>query len=123
MSSVLAHDKIAEVHVEKRLPFYERLRYERERRGWSQADVAEKVRCDTKTVGRWESGERLPRPYHRQALCELLGKSAEELGLLQGPGKYLDAFPALSNAMNRQAPAEVDLVGYSSPSHHREDWG
>src|SRR5437763_7414237 len=108
MSRALGHDKIAEVPAEKRLPFYEQHRYERERRGWSQADVAEKVRCDTKTVGRWESGERLPRPYHRQALCELLGKSAEELGLVEGPGKYLDAFPALSHAMNRQAPAEAD---------------
>lgn len=38
------------------LPFHERLRYERELRGWSQADLAEKVRCDTKTIGRWERG-------------------------------------------------------------------
>ncbi len=41
-----------------RLPFHEQLRYERELRGWSQADLAEKVGCDTKTIGRWESGDR-----------------------------------------------------------------
>lgn len=64
------------------LPFHKRLSYERQRRGWSQADVAEKVACDAKTVSRWESGQRLPRPYHRQALCELFGLSAEEFGLL-----------------------------------------
>ncbi len=63
--------------------FHEQLRYERERRGWSQADLAEKMRCDTKTIGRWESSESLPRPYHRQALAELLEKNLEELGLLQ----------------------------------------
>ena len=61
------------------LPFHEQLRYERELRGWSQADLAEKVRCDTKTIGRWESGDRFPRPYHRQSLCEIFGKNAELL--------------------------------------------
>ena len=65
--------------MEKRFAFHEQLRYERERRGWSQADVAEKVGCDAKTVGRWENGERFPRPHHRQALCQLFGKNAEEL--------------------------------------------
>ena len=60
-----------------RLPFHEQLRYEREKRGWSQADLAEKVRCDTKTVGRWESGDSIPRPYHRQALCEIFESEAD----------------------------------------------
>jgi WD40 repeat protein/transcriptional regulator with XRE-family HTH domain len=69
--------------MENHIPFHEQLKYERERRGWSQADLAEKVRCDTKTVGRWESGERIPRSYYRQALCELFSKSAEELGLVK----------------------------------------
>jgi tetratricopeptide (TPR) repeat protein/transcriptional regulator with XRE-family HTH domain len=64
-----------------RPPFHEQLRYERELRGWSQADLAKKVSCDTKTVGRWENGDSFPRPYHRQLLCEILGKNAEELGL------------------------------------------
>jgi uncharacterized protein len=64
-----------------RVPFHEQLRYERQRRGWSQTDLAEKVGCDPKTVQRWESGERLPRPYHRQLLSEIFGKDAEEFGL------------------------------------------
>src|SRR3989440_12674905 len=67
-----------------RPPFHEQLRYEREKRGWSQADLAEKVNCDTKTIGRWESGDSIPRPYYRQLLCEILGKNAEELGLVKG---------------------------------------
>lgn len=60
-----------------------RLKRERELRGWSQADLAEKVGCDTKTVGRWESGDSVPRPYHRQSLCEIYGKNVEELGLIE----------------------------------------
>ncbi len=83
-----------------RPPFHEQLRYERELRGWSQADLAEKVRCDTKTVGRWEGGVSTPRPYHRQLLCDLFGKSAEELGL-----------------MRENAGEDV------SSSFPREDWG
>ena len=66
----------------KYLPFHIQLRHERERRGWSQADVASKVGSDPKTVGRWEQGKTLPRPYHRQALCELFEKNAEEFGLV-----------------------------------------
>src|SRR5579864_8041175 len=66
-----------------RLPFHEQLRYEREIRGWSQADLAEKVGCDTKTIGRWERGDGLPRPYLRQKLSDILGKNAEELGLVK----------------------------------------
>jgi len=43
--------------MEKHVPFWsKRLRQERERRGWSQSHVAEKIGVDTKTVGRWEKG-------------------------------------------------------------------
>src|SRR5437868_12127185 len=63
------------------LPFGVILRYQREKRGWSQADLAEKLGCDTTTVGRWESGDSLPRPYNRQSLSQLFGINAKELGL------------------------------------------
>jgi transcriptional regulator with XRE-family HTH domain len=59
------------------------LKQERERRGWSQARVAEAVGTDTKTVGRWERGVSSPYPYSREKLCKLFGKSAEELGFLE----------------------------------------
>src|SRR5690349_4820941 len=59
-----------------------RLRYERELRGWSQADLAEKVGTTQKIVSRWERGENVPVPYYRQKLCKLFGKNASELGLL-----------------------------------------
>src|SRR6202043_4119002 len=59
-----------------------RLRYERELRGWSQADLAEKVGTTQKIVSRWERGENAPVPYYRQKLCKLFEKNASELGLL-----------------------------------------
>jgi WD40 repeat protein/transcriptional regulator with XRE-family HTH domain len=66
------------------LPFYLQLRDARIRHNWTQAYVAEKIGVDNKTVKRWESGESIPRPYCRQKVCDLLGKNAEELGLV-GP--------------------------------------
>src|SRR5260370_31188480 len=69
--------------MEKRLPFHQQLKRERELRGWTQADLASQLQIDTKTVNRWENSKRLPQPYHRQHLCALFGKNAEELGLLE----------------------------------------
>jgi WD40 repeat protein/transcriptional regulator with XRE-family HTH domain len=94
-----------------RPPFHEQLRHERELRGWSQADLAEKVRCDTKTVGRWESGDSIPRPYHRQLLSEIFGKNAEELGLVR---ENMPQPPVLE---------EVRVGDHLSLPILREDWG
>lgn len=63
------------------LPFHERLRYEREQRGWSQEYLAEKIGSDPKTVGRWESGERRPQAQFRRRLVELFDIGAREFGL------------------------------------------
>src|SRR5438477_7593757 len=99
-----------------RPPFHEQLRYEREKRGWSQADLAGKVGCDTKTVGRWESGDRVPRPYHRQALYELFGKNAEELGLVQASS--LPVTPEIA-----QPDSPIPLSNQASFELLQEDWG
>ena len=48
-----------------------RLRYERERRGWSQDKVAEKLGTDGRSVGRWERGVTNPTSYYQEKLCEL----------------------------------------------------
>jgi transcriptional regulator with XRE-family HTH domain len=60
-----------------------RLRRERERRGWSRSYVAEKVGSDAQAIGRWERGKTSPSPFHRQGLCELFCLNADELGLLK----------------------------------------
>src|SRR5947199_4686711 len=59
------------------------LRFEREVRGWSQEDLAEKVGTTQKVVSRWERGESTPLPYYRQKLCKLFDKNAVELGFLE----------------------------------------
>ena len=70
--------------MDNNLPWSERLKRERIKHNWSQDEVADKIGSDPKTVGRWERGESFPRPYHRQKLVDLYGKSAEELGLIEG---------------------------------------
>lgn len=72
-----------EAHKSNHPPFHEQLRRERVMRGWSQADLAEKVGSDPKAIGRWESGKSIPLPYYRQALYALFGKNAEEFGLAE----------------------------------------
>jgi transcriptional regulator with XRE-family HTH domain len=62
----------------------QRLREERELRGWSQKYVADQIGADHYYISRWEHGITVPSPYYRQKLCELFGKNAKELGLLQG---------------------------------------
>lgn len=69
-----------------RRPFHEQLRYERQRRGWSQADLAERVGSDTKAISRWERGLSFPSPFFQQRLVKLFVKDAEELGLLETGG-------------------------------------
>jgi peptide/nickel transport system substrate-binding protein len=61
----------------------ERLRHARSLKGWSQADLAEKVGTSFEMVSRWERGVTTPSTYYRERLCVALGQAAEELGLLR----------------------------------------
>src|SRR5581483_3250480 len=60
---------------------FSRLKQERERRGWSQNDVAKKLGTTQINVSRWENATTVPSPYFRQRLGNLFGKSLQELGL------------------------------------------
>lgn len=62
------------------------LKAERERRGWSQQEVADKIGSTPLSVSRWESGITTPKPYFRYQLCDLFGKSIQELGLIPEQG-------------------------------------
>ena len=124
--------------MEQRTPFHQQLRYERERRGWSQADLAEKVGSDLKSVHRWESGRSLPQPHYRRRFCELFGKNAEELGLVKranGASKRL-FFASAASAQSVYAPAQLSMPSTLPSILHdeqvemsellqrtREDWG
>lgn len=70
----------------------EHLRWERQRRGWSRAYIAEQIGvADPKTIGRWERGDAFPSAYFLQRLCTLFQMPAEELGLWQRANQQLVA--------------------------------
>src|SRR5438105_3425110 len=59
----------------------ELFKYEREKRHWTQGDVADKIGApDERLIRRWERGEVAPTPHYRSKLAEVFGKSAKELG-------------------------------------------
>src|SRR5689334_5266977 len=60
------------------------LRQERIARNWRQRDLAEQVGTSVLTIQRWERGNQQPSAYFRVKLCTLFGKSAEELGWVNG---------------------------------------
>ncbi|MDQ2904419.1 MAG: NACHT domain-containing protein [Chloroflexota bacterium] len=60
-----------------------RLRFHREKWGWSQRKVAEQLDITEDKVSRWERGERTPSPYYREKLCTLFELNAIELGFIE----------------------------------------
>src|SRR5205807_6172014 len=72
------------MNIEEIIP-NERLKRARHQQNWTQAELAEKVGTTFETVSRWERGIKAPSAYYRRKLCEVLGKTAEELGLLADP--------------------------------------
>jgi len=86
------------------------LKREREWRGWSRQYVAEQIGSDFNMIGRWERGNIFPSPYYRQKLCELFGKTAQELGLLQDDTHSKDEetyIPAIQ---------DLEIAAFSKPS-------
>lgn len=103
---------------EKAIP-NERLRNEREIRGWSRDYVAEKIGGDSQSVGRWERGVTFPSPYYRQALCELFRMNAKELGLIKEDTKnssvlYTEGGELQSEEINIKKPQDVLTVRSST---------
>ncbi|HEU0001692.1 MAG TPA: helix-turn-helix transcriptional regulator [Ktedonobacteraceae bacterium] len=83
------------------------LRFEREKRGWSQRRVAEQLDTSEDMISRWERGERTPGPFFQEKLCSLFGKDAVELGFIERnflPVNQGNTFPTSldSNAVNLQ---------------------
>ncbi len=60
-----------------------RLRRARILKGWSQAELAEQVGTSFEMVSRWERGVTIPGPRYQKRLYAVLGKTAEELGLMR----------------------------------------
>lgn len=89
-----------------------RLRQERERRGWTQGELAERIGTTRVNVGRWENGPTFPGPYYRQRLAELYGKSLQDLDLLpEGTEEHTEASAPLADT-NPQIALPVWNVPY-----------
>src|SRR5437588_5846838 len=67
------------IEADKGVP-NQRLKRERERRGWSQRDLATLVDTNLYTVSRWERGLTVPHPSTLDKLCKVFEKSPWELG-------------------------------------------
>lgn len=59
--------------------FAVRLRELRARRGWTQEQVARRLKCHESAVSRWESGSRFPTGADLVALADLFAVSADDL--------------------------------------------
>lgn len=69
----------------------EKLKQERILRNWRQREVADMLGTTMVTIRRWEQGRQQPGAFFRTKLCNLFGKSAEELGLLEAAGPVTTA--------------------------------
>lgn len=54
-------------------------------RGWTQAQLAERMPVHHRAIYFWESGKRQPNARHLQRLCEVLGVSIADVDLLNAP--------------------------------------
>src|SRR3954452_13838475 len=105
--------------MEKGTSWNQILRRERILRGWTKEEVARRLACDSKTVGRWERGEAFPGLYYQRQLVKLFGKSAGELGLIVGtPLDSIAAFPA-----SVHGDGAIDASKPERPNVWQEDWG
>jgi transcriptional regulator with XRE-family HTH domain len=89
----------------------DRLRFQREKRGWSQRKLADELSTSEDTISRWERGERKPSPYYQERLCKIFERDAEELGFINTTAQ-LDEAPLLTptndnKISRRQASREI----------------
>lgn len=59
--------------------FGKRLKEEREKRGWSQIDLAEKIHVSRQSVSKWETGKNYPNIEVIIDLSDLFGITVDEL--------------------------------------------
>lgn len=63
----------------KNMIFSERLKNEREKNGWSQAELAEKLHVSRQSVSKWETGKNYPNIEVIIDLSDLFGITIDEL--------------------------------------------
>ena len=77
-------------------------------RNLTQQELASRLDVTQVTIGRWERGVTLPSPFYRRKLCQVFGKTAQELGLSCGKEQTVLSDPAVP-LLGRNSPA--NLVG------------
>src|SRR5579885_22500 len=100
--------------MKRDVSFAKQMKYERERLGWSQGNVAMKIGCSMKTVGRWESGKSVPNTYYRQKISEIFGKDLEEFNLVSEPAGDAGTSFAVPEASQQPLLSDVAYLENSS---------
>ena len=88
-----------------------RIKHERERRAWTQSELAERLGTTQVNVSRWEKGK-MPGPYYRQRLSEIFGKSLQELGLVPEAAQEHDLPSDASDHSSSGLPPPISNVPY-----------
>src|SRR6266513_1142105 len=57
----------------------QRLLQQRAAKNWTQETLANKIGTTEGTINRWEQDKNLPNPYYQAKLCQVFGKTADEL--------------------------------------------
>src|SRR5579859_4512629 len=84
-------------------------------RGWSQRDVADAIGTSPLNVSRWERGVTMPHLYFRVKLCDLFGKTAQELGLAHPLATVVSSLAFREALIDPGVPLrECRLVGRSA---------
>src|SRR5579864_1733302 len=83
------------------------LKMERDKRGWTQKEVADQIKAGEASYHRWESQGGTPMPYYRQELARLFGKTIEELGLLPHQRSRSSPIDDLAQKSEKQSGAET----------------
>jgi tetratricopeptide (TPR) repeat protein/DNA-binding XRE family transcriptional regulator len=66
----------------RKSPLNTLLRAAREELGWTQQKLADQIGTTPVNISRWENGLSFPSPHFRRRMCDFLGKTPAELGLL-----------------------------------------
>lgn len=117
-------DERLQTRAEKKPVQNWQLRMARERRGWTQKELADLIDLpDARTIRRWECGEASPSLRYRARLCELFEMSPEELNLVQdthsGSEKRKQPAPKTTSSTSREEDSDPHPKILSFPSLDR----
>ncbi len=85
--------------------------------GFSQDQLAERLRVDRSTIGRWEAGETEPQPWLRPRLARALRVSVEQLNALLGESDQAESEEAQRLDYALTHPGSADLVTVAHLRH------